>query len=438
MRFPLLVVAACAAAVLAPASAGAQATFDAPVKMTPTQGFGGYEPGLSIDRFGNIFVTAHKQNHGLVLSPDTQSAPGARSMSWVWWSKDGGKTFGGPPGLTPLMEQTLEFGDEGDLATDDADHLYFVDTNVTDVTFTRWKASALGNLTLEATRPVLPAGEPVDDRPWVIAHGNGTVLYLGNEGDTSTYTLGQVGGEANGPGRYTVYRSTNAGDMFDSIGYTLKDSGWCRPAWDRVRNDRRFVVFCTAQTAGTSRTNLYSFVSTDDGVTWTRHVAGTFNAKDPLNSTWPCATIAPDGTVYAMVDDHVTNTSGAITATAMTLFKSTDGGLTWTSRVIPAPKFTQYSWMDVAPDGSLGVAYYGRQKTTDAWHLLAGTAATPAEDPAMADLGSVASASNTAPFGDFFQVQFGPDSKLNVVWTALNSDLLLEGLNTDIFYARQH
>ena len=36
-------------------------TFGAPVKVTPTGGFG-YEPSFVADRFGNLFATAHKEN----------------------------------------------------------------------------------------------------------------------------------------------------------------------------------------------------------------------------------------------------------------------------------------------------------------------------------------------------------------------------------------
>ena len=52
------------------------------------------------------------------------------------------------------------------MALDDANHLYYVDTNVADDTFTRWKVNGLGNVTLETTRPLIPAAQFVDDRPW--------------------------------------------------------------------------------------------------------------------------------------------------------------------------------------------------------------------------------------------------------------------------------
>src|SRR5438046_612448 len=81
----------------------------------------------------------------------------------------------------------------------------------------------LGQMPLDLHRPFLPAAEPVDDRPWVAAHGNGHVFYFGNEGDKVTYPLGQGTGSGFGPGRYTVYRSYDGGQTFDTLGYTLKD-----------------------------------------------------------------------------------------------------------------------------------------------------------------------------------------------------------------------
>ncbi|HEX9235714.1 MAG TPA: hypothetical protein VF972_05505, partial [Actinomycetota bacterium] len=228
IRTVLTVVVLAMVATATPAMAGASRAsrmgprpkFSPAVLLTVNKYFGGYEPGVIVDRYNNIFVTAHKQNHGDVVSPDARSATQVRSQSWIWWSRDG-VTFNDMPGKTPLEEQSLEFGDEGDFDTDNTGRLYFVDTNVADVTFTRWRATGPGKLTLETTRPVLPSAQEVDDRPWIIAYGAGQVLYFGNEGDSGTYPLGQGGaGSGNGPGRYTVYRSTNYGDTFDTTGYT--------------------------------------------------------------------------------------------------------------------------------------------------------------------------------------------------------------------------
>ena len=85
-----------------PGARGAAGTsFNPPVKVTPDLGFG-YEPATVVDGFGNIFVTAHKENWQLALAPDANSPTSTRSMSWVWTSVDGGKSFVDPPGLTSL------------------------------------------------------------------------------------------------------------------------------------------------------------------------------------------------------------------------------------------------------------------------------------------------------------------------------------------------
>src|SRR5213592_380191 len=175
-----------AALIAAAASHAGPASFGAPVKVTPDLGFG-YEPSLVVDPYGNIFATAHKENWQLALAPDTNSPTFTRSMSWAWASVDGGKTFVDIPGLTSLSLEQHQFGDEGDMAFDDAHHLYFVDTNVADDTITRWSVTGLGQVSIDFTRPLIPALQLIDDRPWVTAHGNGHVFYLGNEGDKVTY-----------------------------------------------------------------------------------------------------------------------------------------------------------------------------------------------------------------------------------------------------------
>jgi hypothetical protein len=231
-----LVVGSVSLALATPGSAAPKGpAFGAPVKITPT-GAGGYEPGVISDRFGNLYATAHKENAELVLSPDTRSSTLTRSMSWTWFSADHGKSWNNLPGpATPVVSPDVynhNFGDEGDMATDDAGNVYFVDTNVTDITFTSWHADGLGKVTFKSHLPVVGFGEPVDDRPWVTAHKNGHVFYFGNQGnkDYVAANMGEAYGPGSGAGRYTVYASTDGGTTRDHIGTQLKDSGWCRPA----------------------------------------------------------------------------------------------------------------------------------------------------------------------------------------------------------------
>lgn len=442
-----------ASALAVPGTAASRSgglAFNAPIKLTIDKYAGGYEPSVTVDRFNNIFVTAHKQNHTLVVSPDSRSTTKVRSQSWLWWSSDG-KTFKDTPGLTPAQEQNLEFGDEGDLAADDTGHVYFVDTNVADDSFSRYASTGNGKLALETTRPIGPFGEPVDDRPWIAAHGNKVVLYAGNQGDKVTYPAGNTGesfGNGSGPGRYTVYMSYDGGDTFDIRGITLKDSGWCRPAADHRKGSKTFYMLCTndggandvnqnAGDPGFDKGTLYSYVTNDDGKTWSRYPMGSYNAKDPW-STYPSVAVAKDGTVYALFVDHSTNTK----TSTMKLFTSKDGGRKWTSKVISVASdgaSIRYSWIDVAPNGTIGIAYYYRPTTSSAWYVYAATAKPGAAFHPVnaAPKLPVASKSNSTPFGDFFQIAFGPDSKLNLAITVQNTDLVLEGLNTDIYYIRQ-
>jgi hypothetical protein len=397
-----------------------------------------------------------------VVSPDSRAATKTRNMSWIWYSGDH-KTFRDMPGLTPLQEQNHEFGDEGDVAYDETGHVYFVDTSVTDNSFSRWKATGNGKLALETTRPVGPFGEPVDDRPWIAAHGDGVVMYVGNQGDKVSYPAGQNGGDgsAYGPGRYTVYMSYDHGDTFDPLGVTLGDSGWCRPAADHARGSKTLYVLCTndggandvdenAGDKGFEVGKLWAYVSHDDGKSWQRWQMGTYNAKDPW-STYPSVSIAKDGTVYALYNENTT-TGSCDLATSQTfgcddmvksshllLYTSKNKGRTWTKKEItPNKGLIRYTWLDVAPNGTLGIAYYYRPNTSSNWYLHAATA-KPGKSFSASRVSSqqVASKDYPSPFGDFFQCAFGPDSKLNIAWTSQNTDLFFEGLNTDIYYARQ-
>jgi len=276
----------------ATAATSAAAKFGAPVKVTPDLG-AGYEPAAVIDRFGNIFATAHKENFQLAISPDENSPTYTRSMSWDWISSDGGKSWQDIPGLSPASLEQHDFGDEGDMILDDAGHLYFADTNVTDITLTRWTVTGLGEVAIDYHRPFAPAGEPVDDRPWIAAHLNGHVFYFGNEGDRD-YPLGQGHpGNGNGPGRYTVYSSYDGGQTFDTLGYTLKSSGWCRPLAER--GTKYVYAICTNDGVNDNQQSsnvgkLFAFVSSDDGHTFSRYTMGTYHANDGTQS-WPTVAI---------------------------------------------------------------------------------------------------------------------------------------------------
>ncbi len=438
------------------ALAQASVQFGAPVKVTPPNGFG-YEPSFVADHFGNLFGTAHKENWQLVLGPDPDSPTFTRSMSWDWISTDKGASWQDIPGLTALSVEQHEFGDEGDMALDDADHLYFVDTNVLDDTFVRWKVNGLGKVTLEATRPLIPAGQFVDDRPWVTAHGDGHVFYFGNQGDKVTYPLGNQG-QGCGPGRYTVYPSTDGGDTFNPLGCTLPDSGWCRPASDH-RSGQHLVYAVCGNDGGSDdvfsainpKGTLYAYVSADDAQNWNRYVVGTYQALDSTFG-WPSTVVARDGTVWSVYVDagHLEcfDILGVLSgcdpdSNRIMLYQSTDQGKTWKSKdITPMPGRYRYAWLAVSPDGNkLGIGVYYRRDNTKPWFVY-GSIFNPWQKPPLVSLdpnNPVADAAQEAP-GDYMGSHFLPDGTLGVIWTrrVLTADAVVAtaAVERDIYFAR--
>jgi hypothetical protein len=397
-----------------------------PVKVTPANGYG-YEPSFIVDKYGNAFATAHKENATLAISPDPNSFDGVRSMSWLWLSITNGQTWTNPPGLTQFALQEQEVGDEGDLGYDDAGHIYFVDTYAADITLTRWLTNGLGQVIYEFNRPIVPTPED-DDRPWVVAHGDGHVFYFSNAGN-KTY---------NG-GRYTVHASYDGGVTFDSVGVPLPDSGWCRPAADHRPGSQLVYAACTNDGG-----KLYSFVSKDDGRTWARYDMGSYNNADGTQS-WPTIQVGPDGTVWVLyVDSNDIGDGGIPNTNKLYLFKSTNQGKSFTRQdVTPVVGRYQYAWLSLSSDGKkMGMGVYYRPNATFPWGV-AGTTWAPGGkiDPRMfVNLDPdhpVAPADRTEPPADYMGSYFFPDGKLGVIWTRYVLWTDAATVLRDIYFSRQ-
>jgi hypothetical protein len=397
-----------------------------PSKVTPTNGYG-YEPSFVVDKYGNAFATAHKDNVTLAISPDPNSPTGTRSMSWAWLSIDKGQTWTNPPGLTALSLENHEVGDEGDMATDDAGHIYFADTYAGDITLTRWTTNGLGQVIFDYTRPTIPTPED-DDRPWITAHGDGHVFYFSNAGN-KTY---------NG-GRYTVHASYDGGVTWDLVGKSLTDSGWCRPAADHRAGSKLVYAVCTND-AG----KLYSYVTSDDGQSWQRYDIGPYNNADGTQS-YPLVEVAPDGTVWALyVDSDDLDSGGTPISNRIYLFKSSDQGKTWARQdITPVRGRYQYAWLSISNDGKkMGFGVYFRSNSDYPWYVAAVTWPTGGKLDAKSFVSvdpdhPVAPMDRAEPPGDYMGSYFFPDGKLGVIWTryALWTDQAT--LLRDIYFGRQ-
>ena len=430
MRKPVISGAALAcAALLATGGPGSAApargaTYTTPLRLTEPN-FGGYEPSIKVDTHGNIVITAHKANHTILLGKDPHGPVPVRGASFLWHSSDRGKTFGPLPGLTAARENSAWPAAEGDFALDNANHLYFVDTYLGDNSITRWTMSGEGEVEADFSRPFQGTGS-VDDRPWLAAHGDGVVMYLGNAGTSPTPD------GSPGSGRYTVYMSYDGGVTFNAAGVNLPDSGWCHGAADPRKGSKNLYVMCT-----NDANTLYAYTSTDDGRSFTRTKIDEYARGTSATSTYPSVAVGRDGTVHALFNAAPTEDSD-LDGTRLIHYSSRDGGKTWVRKdITPRAGFHHYSWLDVAPDGSIGVGYYYRPEPKTPWVLYAGTA-RPGQRLRTTAIDQVAPATSSVPHGDFFQVSFGPDSKLHIAYTVTGepNGSSIPG-SPDIYYVRQ-
>ena len=359
----------------------------------------GFEPGVSVDKNGTIFVTGAADN-----------SSGNQQSSGLWRSTNSGKTF-------EAMRQVNadRFGVEGDIALDGRGRLYFVDTFLIDSYLERYTEGA----EMDLARPAIPT-LGFDDRPWLAAHGNGYVYYMANS--------------IVGPnGRQQVLRSTDAGATFEQEGFFISDSGEGSIAADP---NSSYVYVATnhlfkpqSGLDGGPPTAIQVSVSPDRGSTWTNTRAADYTIdQEPepvLSGFSPIPAVSPvDGSI------HIVWTDGP---ERLMITSSFDKGTTWKTQVAsPFPGRFGMPWIDVAPDGTIGVSFVADptddgMKHTSVYAMLldpmkeAGRKRCPKN---LIALGRVPNSSNEDPLfqRDFFQLAFGPDKAIHVVFRPAEID----------------
>lgn len=429
----VLVAAACAASSTA-APRSMEPEFTAPVRLTPTSGYGGFEPTLVVDHANNTWITAHKSYHGQV-SPDAGSAAGVRSSSWLWITRDG-KSFSQPPGKTPLREHEQFAGDEGDLAVSPDNDVYFIDLGFASSGFAAWHVNGPGDVSLQHEAARLPHVVAAADRPFVAAGPKGTVLIVQNQVPALALGTNSFGGYnsdgSDGPlGAAELFFSSDGGKTFDSaLPYVVNSGQFCRPLVDRL-DPKKMLVVCTTFNTGRGKPEdasdiVFSMRSTDGGKRWTRTEMrrSTGRSSEDFLACLNFPSVAQDrnGTVHAVCNENE-YTGGALAAVTpggkIVHYMSRDFGTTWTSRdITPGPGIWNMANIAVAPNGLLGLGVYYRPDTTSTWQYRAGVfkaggrvrtvEVSRGQAVDRADAG-------TAP-GDFNQVGFGPDNKLRVTY----------------------
>ena len=376
-------------------------------------GYGiGYEPSLSIDSEGNLFVTAHKDlrwgGEGNPFAPliggnlDTWYACEDGEMtswdywaSWFWISNDGGETWGHGENFEPTPGNLANsaagsatgagsecLGDEGDIAVDANDVVYYLDTTLED----NWwhKFTDGGNTYISP--PVCERMQTMaaDDRPWVAAQGDGIIHYLGNSGASPPECSADIG-------RYWYYHSESGGAPFSQC-YAMP-GGWSTIS---SQNDGPYV-FVAQEDADSASGTVQVRVSPeygrgtgpgpDDG-TWLEPVAvGPRNGNCPEG--YPVVNNNEGGMVVVTWADCPNGNTGPW---EMNVAVSYDNGTNWSNwNATPFDRgMAMYPFVSITEDNIVSIAFYGLDFDQNnsqegyvqgkQWYLYAGALKNPMEN----------------------------------------------------------
>jgi len=354
----------------------------------------GYEPGIACDSKGTLYMTAHKdldrKNTWDYLA------------SWFFISKDGGKSWESPSEPFPRGEKWKTYaGDEGDIAIDGRDYVYFVDTYLTDNHIHVWANQGVYQYSVRIQKTT-----GLDDRPWIAAQGRGIVHYLGNNGM-----------EVKG-GRYWYYRSTNGARTF-SRGTPIKGNGWAHI--DAERRGNHVYIISESDTGGPA--DILVYYSDDRGETWNWDKPVRVAHRDGPGREYPVISVSPEGVVWCLWNDA---TNGVENGTRIFVGRSTDHGRTWdTWEVTPFKGFIDYPTINAGPNGSVAVAFYATKElpvsASSEWYLYGAMALNAGGGNltlnfSIADPHPVYVGSNLHALHDFFEIVISPDMHLNIAY----------------------
>lgn len=378
-----------------------------------------FEPSIEVAPDGTVYATAATG----VSVPGTATA----RASWLWYSDDSGESWSSLP--SPQQGHESQPGFEGDIAVDTQGRLYFADTYLADNTLSRWSPGEEGP-TWDFSRP-LHGTAGVDDRPWLAAHGDGIVYYLGNNGAMTPTPGNALNGEQ--PSRIWLSVSEDAGRTFE-LRRGFPSSEFCVPAAS-PDDDTTVLVTCTHVAEGVHVVENPALVegysakvhlSEDRGQTWQSTLLRPIDGEP---AWWfPSAAIDEDGTPYAVWGEGNGPTR---------LYVARQTGQSWeVMDVTPFDGTMNRTWVTAGSDGTVAVVFYGTHDTDpgpeSAWHPYALVTDGAEADTPVWTLSRVTDspvAQGARPPYDFFQADVGPDDELHVVY-GNTADVL------EVFYTR--
>ena len=317
----------------------------------------GYEPSLVADSKGYMYYTAHKNLD--------DKGTWDYLASWFFVGSPDGKSWKSPdqPAVRGQMWKTYT-GDEGDIAIDANDRVYFVDTYLIDNHLHVWDSPGVWQYSLRVQKTT-----GLDDRPWIAAQGNNICHYLGNNAV-----------EVNG-GRYWYYRSTTGGRVWSGA-TSVPGNGWAHI--DAETKGTNCYIISEGDVGVPADILVYK--SSDSGANWNFNDPAVVGFRDGPGSINGIAANGENVWVSAGGSGAVwclwSLTYGVESHNRLFVGYSLDNGENWnSSEITPWDGYFLYPTMDVGEDGSVAVAFYATDSSTTGgapvtdqseWHLYAG------------------------------------------------------------------
>ncbi len=352
----------------------------------------GYEPGIASDSTGTLYLTAHKNLDVKTSWPYL--------ASWFLISKDEGRTWASPnqPPLLGNYWKTF-LGDEGDIAVDASDNVYFLDTYILDNHIHVFRDQGVWDHSVRIQKTT-----GLDDRPWLAGQGDGILHYLGNNG-------AEVGG-----GRYWYYRSTNQGLTW-TVGAPVPGNGWAHIDAERG-GDHVYVV---DESEVDAPADIRIWVSENRGQTWDWGSPTIIAKREGPGREYPTVTVGAGGLVYVLWNDAG---GGLEQGTRIFAAVSDDFGKTWnTTELTPFKGFLDYPTINAGPDGQLAVAFYGTQdlpvSANSTWYLYGAMTRSAPFGPISMNFSRASDdplylGDDLHALHDFFEIVITPDGALNI------------------------
>lgn len=298
-------------------------------------------------------------------------------------------------------------GDEGDIAVDGRDYVYFVDTYLLDNHLHVWSDQGQWQYSEHIQKTT-----GLDDRPWIAGQGQGILHYLGNNGK-------EVAG-----GRYWYYRSMNGGRTF-SVGDPVPGNGWAEIDAERLGDHVYIVDESEVDAPGDIRV----WVSSDRGASWDWSNPAIVAHRDGPGSSYPLVAAGAGGVVWILWNDI---SGGPQNGTQVFVGLSRDYGQTWNvTNVTPFPLYSYYQSICVSDTGELGVSFYGTPDlpVTDSsqWWLysadqLLADGSGPDLNFSKASDEPVYEGSRPDALGDLFESVITPDHAINIAFEKRTPD----------------